>query len=119
MISRLRRGQAAEVRAQRWLEQQGLTLIERNLRCRLGELDLIMEQAQQVVIVEVRQRSSSDFGGAAGSVTRHKQRRIVAATRWWLSLHPERMQQAIRFDVLALQGPDQDIQWIQGAFDAE
>ena len=60
MISRLRRGQAAEVRAQRWLEQQGLTLIERNLRCRVREVALIREQAEGNAGKIIRQLSALD-----------------------------------------------------------
>ncbi|MEN8819785.1 MAG: YraN family protein [Abyssibacter sp.] len=120
-MGRLRRGEQGENHAQHWLRQQGLTPVARNVRCRLGEIDLIMEDGDTIAVIEVRQRASAAFGGAAASVTRHKQRRIVAATRWWLSRNPDQSHRPFRFDVVALDGaPHQpQIQWIKGAFDAE
>ena len=121
MITALTRGKRAEQQAERWLRRQGLRSVARNVRCRLGELDLIMMDGDILAIIEVKQRASAAFGGAAASVTRHKQRRIVAATRWWLSSHPDQSERVIRFDVLALDGPapQPQIHWINGAFDAE
>ncbi|WP_348674807.1 YraN family protein [uncultured Abyssibacter sp.] len=121
MIGRLRRGAAAETRAERWLAGQGLRRHDRNVRCRLGEIDLIMRDGDTFVMIEVRQRSSASFGDAAATVTRHKQRRLIAATRWWLSHNPEHAAAPIRFDVVAIDGgpAEERIQWIKAAFDAE
>lgn len=121
MIGRLKRGEQAERRAERWLQSQGLTPLDRNVRCRLGEIDLIMRDDRTIAIVEVRQRTAAQYGGAAASVTRHKQRRVIAATRWWLSRNVQHAETCFRFDVVALDGPSDDtqIQWIKGAFDAE
>ena len=57
-------GRDAEARALAFLEQQGLTLIEKNFRCRTGEIDLIMHDAQTLVFIEVRSRKDRRFGGA-------------------------------------------------------
>lgn len=121
MIGRLRRGAVAESRAEHWLSQQGLKPHDRNVRCRLGEIDLIMRDGATMVMVEVRQRANNAYGGAAASVTVHKQRRLIAATRWWLSRHPQFSASPIRFDVIAIDGDaaHNPIQWIKGAFDAE
>ena len=52
-------------------------LLQRNYRCRMGELDLIAQQAPDVlVIAEVRLRSRLDFGGGAASVDARKQQRV-------------------------------------------
>src|SRR2546428_13015509 len=69
-------GQAGEDRALAHLEQHGLKLIERNFRCRGGEIDLIMQERGSLVFVEVRKRADSRHGGAAASVTPGKQRRL-------------------------------------------
>ena len=75
-----------------------------------------------LVFVEVRQRASSAQGGAAASVTAHKQRRIVwAARHYLLNLGSE---PACRFDVVLIQGSArpvqaQSIEWIRAAFDAD
>lgn len=65
-----------------------------------------------LVFVEVRQRASARFGGAAASVGPAKQRRIIFAARWFLARLPQ--PPACRFDVVALEGPR--IEWIRAAF---
>lgn len=107
-------GQTAEARAEAFLATQGLAPVARNWRCRFGEIDLIMQDGATRVFVEVRLRSRSDFGGAAASVTRAKQRKLLAAARQYLSGLPTLP--PCRFDVVALDGssaPD----WIKNAFD--
>ena len=59
-------GQAAETQALKYLQGQGLQLLTRNWRCKGGELDLVMLDADTVVFVEVRYRLHADFGGALG-----------------------------------------------------
>jgi putative endonuclease len=66
------------------------------------------------VFVEVRQRASGAFGGAAGSVGRVKQRRIVFAARHYLMRLAQ--QPPCRFDVLSVEAGA--IEWLRGAFDA-
>jgi putative endonuclease len=110
-----RRGEEAEDFAARHLEQQGLVVVTRNYRTRLGEVDLVALDGETLVFVEVRARRSNAFGGAAASVDARKQRRIVAAARHYLlRLGAE---PACRFDVLTLQGPEAKPQWIRGAFE--
>lgn len=67
-----------------------------------------------LVFVEVRARASADFGGAAGSVTGVKQRRVVYAARHYLQALP--VWPPCRFDVVAVEGDE--VQWLQAAFDA-
>ena len=65
-------GAAGEDQALRHLQQHGLTLAERNFRCKGGEIDLVMQEGSTLVFVEVRKRKESaqaaQFGGAAASV---------------------------------------------------
>ncbi|MBS1186430.1 MAG: YraN family protein [Burkholderiaceae bacterium] len=100
--ARQRSGQAAEDEALAHLSQQGLTLVERNFRCKGGEIDLVMEDGATLVFVEVRQRSSMAFGGAAASVTPAKQARMIRAAQFFLLRYPA--QPACRFDVVAIDG---------------
>ena len=69
MALHLDRGHNAEEQALKFLEQKGLTLITRNYRCRLGEIDLIMRDHPAVVFIEVRLRGKSKFGNAGESIT--------------------------------------------------
>lgn len=123
-----RRGDAAEQAALSHLQRAGLALVCRNYRAsggasgkQLGEIDLIMRDADNTLIfVEVRERGSDRYGGAAASVTLSKQRRLIkAAQHYLLSLN---RQPACRFDVVTVQpqgdGRHVKIEWIPNAFDA-
>jgi putative endonuclease len=70
---RMQRGAAAEELAAQYLQVRGLKILARNMRCRAGELDLVCLDNGVLAIVEVRQRASTEFGGALGSVTWGKQ----------------------------------------------
>lgn len=109
-------GQAAERLAAEFLEARGLEILERNFRCRAGEVDLIARDGRTVVFVEVRLRASAAFGGAAASVDARKQAKVLRAARHYLAGKPE---QPCRCDVVALDRLDADrIEWIRDAFAA-
>lgn len=114
-------GAAAERAAADFLETQHCVILLRNYRCRSGEIDLVAETADGVVIIaEVRLRASNRYGGGAASVDWRKQRRIQRATGHLLARQPQLAQRALRFDVLALQ-PEAGgfrVDWIRHAFEA-
>lgn len=97
-----------------------MRLIARNLRCRLGEIDLVMLDAQTLVFVEVRRRNHARYGSAADSITRHKQLRLVRAARYFLPRLSARLRlpavPACRFDVVLENGTTSPV-WILQAFD--
>lgn len=72
-------GQSAEDIAARFLAERGATIVLRNYRRRLGELDVVALLDDLLLIVEVRTRASARYGGAAASVDFRKQQRIVRA----------------------------------------
>lgn len=111
-------GAAIENAAAQWLQQQGLICLERNFRCKGGEIDLIMRDRTTLVFVEVRLRNRDDFGSAAESVTVAKQRRVIHAAQFYLAMRPSHRDAACRFDVLAAKNAGGLItwQWVQGAF---
>ncbi len=111
-----KRGNEAEDQAWRYLQKQGLTLLERNAASRRGEIDLILEDGEELVMVEVRARANGAAVTAAASITMQKRQRIIAATQHWLSRHPRRHDQPLRFDVIAIDGDE--LRWIRNAFDA-
>jgi putative endonuclease len=111
------RGDAAEQAALEYLCAAGLQLVARNYRTPGrggGEIDLVMRDADgTLVFVEVRQRSRATHGGAGGSITGIKQRRIVFAARHFISRL--RVPPPCRFDVVLVQ---ERIEWLRAAFDA-
>jgi putative endonuclease len=107
-------GGEAEETAARFLARQGLKIVQRNYRTRLGEIDLIARDGATLVFVEVRLRTSERYGGALGSIHARKRRRIEAAARHFL-MRFER-EPACRFDVVTLEGGEP--MWLRGAFEA-
>jgi len=111
-------GDAAEDRALAHLLERGLKLLARNYRTPGrggGEIDLVMrEPGGTLIFIEVRQRASRSFGGAAASVSHAKRRRIIFAARHYLM----RLSQPppCRFDVVSVEAGA--IEWLRGAFDA-
>ncbi len=119
-------GDGGEALALHFLLSKGLMLVARNFKTPGrggGEVDLIMRAPDgTLVFVEVRQRKTTSFGGAAASISFAKRRRIIYAAQHYISrlarIPP------CRFDVIALQGvgaqhnADMQIEWLQAAFDA-
>ena len=114
-------GCEAELLAERYLAARAHRILLRNYRCRMGELDLVTQDAAgTLVIAEVRLRTRSDYGGAAASVDAHKHRRLLRASRHLLARHPLLSRLPVRFDVLEV-SPGQGgytIHWIRHAFSA-
>jgi putative endonuclease len=108
------RGRDAEEIAAAFLQSHGLTILERNYRCRLGEIDLVARDGTTTVFVEVRQRRSSSFGGAAASITAAKRSKLLRAARHYMSRL--RTLPQCRFDALLIQGEPPRIEWIRNAF---
>ena len=106
-------GDAGEEQALRYLEKQGLKLVERNFRCKGGEIDLVMQDGRGLVFVEVRKRAAAGYGGAAASGTEPNQTRLVIAAQTFLQRY--KMPPACRFDVIAIDGDA--MEWLKNAIE--
>ena len=113
-INKRKTGSRYEEQAAAFLEKQGLLVIEKNFRCKSGEIDLIARDGRYLVFVEVKYRSSGGNGVAAAAVDIHKQKRISHAASFFLIRYGYQ-EPPCRFDVVAIDG--QQIQWIRNAFD--
>jgi putative endonuclease len=115
----LERGRAAEDVAAGFLLAQGLQIVERNFRCRMGEIDLLARRESELIVVEVRTRSSERYGGAAASIDGRKQRRIRLTAARLLQTRRDLAQMRVRFDAIVVSDVDGDnprVQWIKHAF---
>lgn len=108
------RGTAAEEAAAAFLAARGLELLERNYRCRFGEIDLVLREGRTLVFVEVRFRTSTVFGGAAESITAAKRQKLLRTARHYMAAH--RQFPACRFDAVLLNGDIDRIEWVVNAF---
>ncbi len=122
MSFRIRKGLRYEDQARRYLEVQGLRLIDRNFSSRFGEIDLIMFDRDLVCFVEVKYRDSYSRGGAAYSIPPAKQRKLVKTALFYLSRHRQYANRGMRFDAFLIQRQtdgSEKLDWIKNAFYAE
>ncbi len=98
-------GRFGEDCASKWYRHAGYRVLDRNWRCRQGELDLVVQRRSEVVFVEVKARSSERFGTGAEAVGLRKQRTLRAVASRWLEANGDRLNDCdhdVRFDVVAV-----------------
>lgn len=94
---------SGERRAARWYRLRGWRVLGANVRAGGNELDLVVRRGRSLRFVEVKERASGGFGGAAGAVGFEKQRRVRRAAQAWLAAHPEHAALDLGFDVVAVE----------------
>lgn len=112
------KGQEIESLVCQYLQDQGLQLLIRNFRCRLGEMDWIGLDKDQLMFLEIRFRRNTSFGGGAASVDFRKQQKLIKTAKFFLRTHPNFTKHSCRFDVVAVTLKDNtpQIEWIPNAF---
>jgi len=103
--SKIQRGASAESEAARLLVEAGYTIVERNFRCKAGELDIIARDRGVLVFVEVRSRSDDGHGSAAEMIRRTKQRRVARVATYYLATVQPDFEEC-RFDIVAVTAGD-------------
>lgn len=115
---RQRQGRRAEHHAAEYLLAHRIQILARNLHCRCGELDLVARDAATLVFIEVRERNGTQGGGAAASVNRRKQQRLIRTAHfflpWLVRAHFGGIIPPCRFDVVCVE--DGRLTWIRQAF---
>ena len=87
------------------LERQGYRILERNFRCRMGEIDLIARRGSELVFAEVKLRKDASHGEAREFVTAAKQRKLLLTAEYYLSARPWAQDLQARFDVIEVYAP--------------
>lgn len=111
--ARIDSGERGEDRASRALRARGYRVVERNFRCRLGELDAVAFDGTTLVFVEVRSRADARFGGGLAAIGTAKQRQVARVAAAYIALRRPRFD-GCRFDVVAITGEELVI--VQDAF---
>ena len=106
-------GQKAEVMALNFLNQKGYSLKEKNYRHKKSEIDLILVHNQTLVFVEVKYRSTNQFGHPEEFVSPNQQRSIIAGAEHYIE--ENKWAGNIRFDIIALDA-QLDIEHFEDAF---
>lgn len=96
-------GATGEALAERFLTDRGMSVIDRNWRCRQGEIDLVLRDGEEIVVCEVKTRRSTSFGQPVEAITRAKLGRLRRLAGAWLAAH-EVSGQGVRLDVVGLLG---------------
>jgi putative endonuclease len=104
--SKIALGKWGEELAAEYLGERGYTILGRNIRTPYGELDLVVSQTtpsgNATIFVEVKTRTSTNFGFPEAAVTPQKKQHLIAAAQFYISEHPE-IQGDWRIDVIAIQ----------------
>lgn len=98
------KGNWGEEKAAKYLKHHGYRIVERNYRCRQGEIDIIAERNGLIIFIEVKTRKNSDYAEAREFVTTAKQQRVIIAAQHWLQENSCEKQP--RFDVIEIYAPD-------------
>jgi putative endonuclease len=111
-------GREGERVAERYLVKKGYRVVERNYRCRGGEVDLIVLDQRVVVFVEVKTRTKHGFGSPLEAVEPRKQRRMILAAQLFL-LEKKLHGRDARFDVVGISWPGVQpvVEHVQNAFE--
>ncbi len=120
-FNRQQQGKLAEQRAYAFLQAKGLRLIKQNYRCPHGEVDLIMQDQDDMVFVEVRSRTSTDYGNALESVNKTKRIKLIKTALHFLQKTNLLYKMNSRFDIIAIHPVHgkMQLQWIKNAFSLE
>jgi putative endonuclease len=108
-------GTEYEGRAFEYLERNGYRILERNFRCKIGEIDLIARNDGYLCFIEVKYRSTSSKGFPSEAITPSKIRKITRTAQYYMLLHKLPTDTPCRFDAVVIL--DQELSLIKNAFD--
>lgn len=108
-------GSCFEAKAAAYLQAEGLCVLQKNYRCRIGEIDLVAKDGDTLVFVEVKYRSGGLYGSPEEAVNQAKQKKIRRVAQFYLIQQGTPPDTCCRFDVIAI-GGDGTIVHFQNAF---
>ena len=107
-------GSRYEETAAAFLQKQGFSILEKNFRCRQGEIVLVCREGKELVCTEVKYRSGVSCGSPFEAVNFHKQEKIRRTALFYLCRYGYPENTPCRFDVVGITGGN--IQLIRNAF---
>ncbi|MBI3268512.1 MAG: YraN family protein [Planctomycetes bacterium] len=117
-MSNAESGRQGEELAAAFLVRQGYRIVERNFRCKVGEIDIVAVEGRVVCFVEVKARAGAGFGDPIDAVDRGKQRRLIRAARLYAT--QKRLAGiGLRYDIVSvrLDATPPAVQLFRAAFD--
>lgn len=89
-----------------YLEEEGLRVIETNYRTRVGEIDIIARDKNEIVFIEVKYRKNRSYGGAEFAIPRSKQLTIIRVAKVYIKMHGLSFRCFYRFDAVLIDGDE-------------
>lgn len=111
-MNKREKGLFYEDAAAAFLENNGVTILERNYSCKLGEIDIIGIDDDTLVFFEVKYRNTNMYGHALEAIDYKKQKKIIKVANYYMAY--KNIDKYIRFDAIGIQ--ENDIEWIKNAF---
>lgn len=87
--------------AEKYLLRKEYRIIKKNFQCKLGEIDLIVEKKGVIIFVEVKTRTTLDYGEPFESITLYKRKRIKRLAEYFL-MNEKYQNKLVRFDVISI-----------------
>lgn len=113
-MNKRKTGSVAELRAETYLSEKGVQIVDKNFRNRHGEIDLIGYHNGYLVFFEVKYRRNRGKGVPEAAVDYYKQKQICQVASYYRCLHRIPTFTSVRYDVVAIEG--EEIRWLQNAF---
>ncbi len=104
-----------------YLSKKGYKILDKNYRCKIGEIDVVAKKKGQIVFIEIKTRTSADFGDPEESVHPFKRRKLVRLAEWYLK-DKKLEDSSARFDVVSIlwkDSGDPEIRLIENAFSVD
>lgn len=101
-----------EIYANKFLIKKGYKILDKNYRCKIGEVDIIAKDKEYLVFIEVKTRYSLKYGYPCESVTKWKQKNIIRVAQHYLK-KKDLYNQSIRFDVIEILIDQNQKPWVR------
>lgn len=102
-------GKIGEEKAIEFLKKNGYKIIDRNFRTKIGEIDIICKKKREIVFIEVKTRSSDDFGLPEEAVNEKKLKRMEKVAYLYMEL--KKINSPFKFEVLSIKKEDGDFKF--------
>ncbi len=108
------KGDIGEEKAVKYLKKQGYKIITRNYNCGFAEIDIVATKKRFIIAVEVKARTTDEFGMPFQAVDERKQRKIQSALEWFVQRNPKYKEYDFQFDIVSILGDE--LEHIENAF---
>lgn len=95
-------GRAGEDEVCKYFLRKGMKIVERNFRCKTGEIDVIALDGKELVFAEVKTRRSRKYGQPLLAITKNKMRHLVRSVGYFLMIHPKFREYKLRIDAVGV-----------------